>query len=278
MLRTWLLSAVVILALSSAATAQTAWQFRWQTGQVFTYRVEHLSTVTDTFGEGKDETKTTLNLTKRWQVMDVDATGVATLQLSLTALRSETTKASGEVLLFDSANLDKSTPEMREGMTKFVNQPLALLRVDRNGKVVEVKESKFGPASRYESAPPFVLVLPGAEVRPGQVWERDYAITLAPPQGTGEKYQAAQHYTCKEIKDGMAVVALTTAPKTQPDAAADRIPLLQSLPEGEIVFDLQSGMMRSARLRIDRELKGHQGENSTYRLQSQYTEEYVGNR
>jgi hypothetical protein len=52
--------------------------------------------------------------------------------------------------------------------------------------------------------------------------------------------------------------------------------VLQLQPEGEVVFDLQAGRLQSARLRIDKELKGHQGEGSSYKFQSAYTEKYVG--
>ena len=47
-------------------------------------------------------------------------------------------------------------------------------------------------------------------------------------------------------------------------------------PEGEIVFDLQSGLVRSARLVVDKELKNHQGEGTSYRFQRSYVEEYAG--
>ena len=166
---------------------------------------------------------------------------------------------------------------MREQLAKYVNQPLVILRVDGRGKVVEVKESKFGPASRYESEPPFVLTMPGENTK-GSTWERAYRITLEPPHGAGEKYDATQTYTYKALDGTLATVALTTALKTPPAAAAEQVPLLQMQPEGEIVFDLRTGTMRTARLRVDKEVKGHQGEGSSYRFQSTYTEEFVGSK
>ncbi len=45
-----------------------------------------------------------------------------------------------------------------------------------------------------------------------------------------------------------------------------------------MVFDPRTGCLLNARLHIAKELTGHQGEGSTYRFQSTYTEEYVGNR
>jgi hypothetical protein len=71
-------------------------------------------------------------------------------------------------------------------------------------------------------------------------------------------------------------MTMTTGVKDLPEALLDQVPLMQLQPQGEIVFDLKKGLMRSARLTIEKELKGHQGEGSSYRFQSAYTEEYAG--
>jgi hypothetical protein len=279
MIRGWFLALCAGLFLAADAPAQTAWRFRLQPGQVLTYRVEQATTATETTAGNKEEKSTTkLSLLKRWQVLDVDNAGTATIQKSLLAMRLETTLANGEVLLFDSADPEKSNAQLREQLSGFVNTPLAVLRIDARGQVLEVKESRFGPASRFESEPPFLFTLPEAEPQPGQAWERTYQITLEPPMGTGEKYAAVQRCACKEAAGATATVTLATALKTLPESVADRVPLLQMQPEGEIVFDVQAGCVRSASLRIDKELTGHQGEGSRYHFQSVYTEELVGNK
>ena len=63
-----------------------------------------------------------------------------------------------------------------------------------------------------------------------------------------------------------------------PENALDRVPLLQLQPEGEVVFDIALGRLHSASLKIEKELKGHQGEGSSYKFQSSYTEKYVENK
>jgi hypothetical protein len=268
---------VFVLALGSAASAQTGgWRFRWDKGQVLTYRVEHVSTATEVVGGKTTGFSSKLALTKRWQVKDVEADGVATLEMSMTALRHEITPPDGKALLFDSADPDHSDPALKEELSRYVGTVLAVLRVDIYGRVVEVKESKHGPASKFESDLPFKLAVPGAEVREGAAWERKYKITLEPPQGTGEKYDAKQTYTCKAIKDGSATVAFTTTVLNPPESVADQRPLLPMQTEGEAVFDIGAGIMKSAKVRIDKELKNHQGEGSSYRLESRYSEEYVG--
>jgi hypothetical protein len=278
MLRKALLVTIVSLVFASAATAQSAWRFRWQQGQVLIYRVEESVTASETLTEGKSESKTKASLVKRWQVQSVDTAGVATVQLSLDKLRLEKTTSGGDMLIYDSSDPAKSDSQMKEQLGRYVGQPIAILRLDGFGNVVEVKKSEFGPASRFEADLPFKLGLLGVEFRAGQSWERNYKVTLEPPQGTGEKYDAVQHYSCKSISNGVASITLTTTLKTMPESLLDRVPLLQLQPEGELVFDTQSGLMRSARLVIDKELKGHQGEGTSYRFQRTYVEEYAGNK
>jgi hypothetical protein len=279
MVRKGFLAIFALVVGLSAAPAQTeAWRFRWQPGQVLAYRVEQTMTVTEASGENTVESKTKLNLAKRWQVTGIDAKGVATLQLSLAALRLETTTPSKETLVFDSANPDKSDPELKEQLGRFVGQPLAVLRLDTQGRVVEVKESRFGPATRFEHELPFAVVLPDVAPTAGQVWDRPYKVTLEPPAGTGEKYDAVQRCTCKAVAGPTATLAVAVMLKSLPKAVADQAPLLQFQPEGEVVFDVQAGVLRNVNLTVDKELKGYQGEGSSYHFQSTYVEEYTGNK
>ncbi len=200
MIRTILAAVSVLLIVSGNVSAQAPVRLRWQTGQVLLYKVEQAIAITEIAGEKKVETTIKMNNTKRWQVLSVDANGVATIQHSLVALRQEMIAADGKTLLFDSANPDNSTPELKEELSKFIGPPLAVLRVDALGRVLEVKESKFGPASRYETELPFVGVLPVEALAIGKTWDRSYNLTLD-SQGAGEKYAAVQHYVCKSMTE-----------------------------------------------------------------------------
>jgi hypothetical protein len=278
MVRTGFLTLVVALVLTTSATAQAPPRHRWQVGQVLVYKTDHTTQVTDVKEGTTVETKSHVNVTKRWQVANVDTAGVATLQMSLLALRIEQTMPKGDVLLFDSANLDKSDPDMRKQLSQFVGPTLAILRLDPTGKLIEVKESKFGAASRFENELPFQVVLPPILPQAKQTWERAYKVTLDPPLGAGEKLDAVQHYTYTSVTADALTIGMTTEIKTQPEAVADRVPLLQVQPEGEIVFDMKAGRMASATLKIDKELKGYNGEGSSYRFMSSYTEQYAGDK
>jgi hypothetical protein len=277
MIRRGMATVLTVLAAVSAVAAQAPGRLRWQTGQVLVYKIEQVTHVVENTTDAKSETNTRLVETKRWQVLEVDRDGTATLQQSLLAILMEYTKADGQVLRFDSAAPDKSTPEMKMQLAPYLKGPLAVLRVDALGRVVEVKESR-GPASRYEVELPFAAVLPAEGLAAGTSWERAYNIVLEPPQGTGEKYAAVQRYTCKNIAGNAATVTFATDLKAPPEAAADRVPLLDKLIEGEVLYDLGNGRMHRAVLRVDKELKDHTGPGSLFHIQTSYVEQYVGDR
>lgn len=271
---------VVALAMFGAASAWCRAQpvvarYQWKKGMALSYKAEQFTQVHEAIGDSRRSSSNQLELIKRWTVTDVDAQGVATLQLSLDKLRMETTTASGEKLLFDSSKPLESNEQLREQMSRFVNTPLAVIQLSPQGKLAGVKESKFGPKTRYESEHPFVCELPTAAIKPLASWKRAYQITLAPPQGTGEKYDAEQHYTCQTIANGKASIRVTTTIKEMPKAALDQIPLIQLQPTGDIVFDINKGHMIKAHLSTKKEIKGHQGEGSHYQYQSIYREELV---
>jgi len=267
------LAGLTAALLAPAAPAQAP-QFRWQPGQVLTYKVAQVTTAAETVKEGKLDTTTRLDLVKRWQVVAVDPAGIATLQMSLSSLRMETRSPSGDLLLFDSAHPDQSDEQLRTQLTQYVGPALTVVRLDRTGKLVEVKESRFGPASRLESELPFKVVLPPV-MAPNQPWERAFVIKLEPPHGAGETYEAVQKCTCTGVAGGVATVGVSTRLKTQPEAVADRIPLLPLLHEGTVTFDLTNGRLQAVAFKMTQELNEHRGEGSKYVFQNEYREELI---
>src|SRR5579859_2248635 len=106
---------VIVAGLTIVATAPAqplAGRFRWQPGQVLTYRVQHETSAAAVVNGKKEDTSSKVGNVKRWEVLEVDAAGIATVQLSLTSLRLETTTPSGETMVYDSADPDKSTPQL----------------------------------------------------------------------------------------------------------------------------------------------------------------------
>src|SRR5262249_34581283 len=98
MARTWIFAVLATCVAVSPAAAQDiqyGWRFRWQPGQILYYRVDHHTNVSETVSGNKVETMSKLALIKRWEVTAVDPQGVATLKLSVTAMRHEQSRPNG---------------------------------------------------------------------------------------------------------------------------------------------------------------------------------------
>jgi hypothetical protein len=237
-----------------------------------TYKIKHTTSVVEVVDGTTSTSSSALDLVNRWQVTDLDDKGAATMSLTLVSMRNEQKRPSGDTLLFDSQNVEKSTPEFANQMKKYIGATLAVLRVDSFGRVTEVKQ---GSAATFEAEPPFVVVFPAAKAAEGQAWRRPFTLTLDPPLGTGEKFDAEQRYECKTIKGDKATIAMTTSFKAMPDNARERLPMLQKDVQGEVVVDLANGRLLSARLHTDKMVENHQGKGSSYRFKSDYVREIV---
>jgi hypothetical protein len=263
-----LLATAFTLAVAIPGFGQTSWQYQFKKGQTFTYKIKHLTSVTEVVDDKVNTTTSNLEVVNRWEVADVDSKGMAKLNLTLVSMRNEQKRSNGDVLLFDSTNLDKSTPELRESMKKFIGQTVASLRIDQHGRVLEVTQ---GTPATFETEPPFLLVFPVAKAAAGQVWRRQYNIILDPPYGTGEKFEAEQRFECTKLEAGKATVGVTTSFRNAPENPRERLPLLQKDVQGEIIFDVTNGRLVSANLNIDKKIENHEGKGSSYHFKSEYT-------
>ena len=117
-----------------------------------------------------------------------------------------------------------------------------------------------------------LIAVPPKEIA---LWLRPYSVTLEPPYGIGEKFEATQRCKCTKIAGGKATLEVTNQFKAMPESVRDHVPLIQKLTEGQVTFDLQAGRVLGVELNIDRTLMKHQGEGSSYHFQSWFTEQLI---
>ncbi len=270
------------VALASVAFAQppaaapAAPRFKWEPGKVHTYRVVQNTVVQETTLDEKTnkpatgEAKTSLTLVRKWTVGEVDKLGVATLEMSITEMKSEFRQSDGAVTITDS-----SKPEDAKAMAAFLNKPIVTVRMDARGQLVEVKEAKVGTAARLHAELPFRLVLPDAAPEANKTWDRPFAVKLDPPNGTGESYDFVQKYTSKGEKDGLLIVGVETALKAPPKAVSEQVPLVPMLWTGDVYFNVAAGKYHASRLKAKAELVNHQGEGTKFVYESTYSEDAI---
>lgn len=249
-------------------------RFKWQPSQTITYKVTQSTVVTETTLDEKTEkpvtteARTNLALVRKWLVKDVDPAGTATLEMVITEVKNEIRQPGGNVITRDSAN-----PEHAKEMAEFLNKPIVTIRIDAQGRLAEVKDAKSGSAARLHAELPFRLTLPDAGPSAGQAWDRTFAVKLDPPHGTGESHDFVQKYTCKEVKDGLAVVIVETLLKAPPKSIGEQIPLVPMLWAGEVYFNLTTGKYHAGRLKSKAELPNHLGAGTKFVYESTYAED-----
>jgi hypothetical protein len=264
---------VAAVAVAQPPSGAAPLRFKWEPNQTLTYKVVQITTVQETTIDEKTEkpvtteSKTNLSLVRRWTVKNVEG-GVATLEMAITAMRTDIIAAGGTAVVRDSAN-----PEHAKEMAEFLNKPIVTVRVDSQGRLVEVKEAKNGSAARLQAELPFRLTLPDAGPAAGQTWDRTFSLKLDPPQGTGESHDFVQKYTCKGAKDGLTAVGVETALKAPPKATGEQVPLVPMLWTGDLYFHAATGRYYAARLNAKAELTNHLGDGSKFVYQSTYGED-----
>jgi hypothetical protein len=260
----------------SQSPAAPAVRFKWTADQTHTYKVTQHTLVRETTLDPKtekpvvSEAKTNLTLTKKWLVKSVDANGVATLEMSITAMKNEFRKSDGTTLERDSAN-----PEHAREMAAYLNVPIVTLRVDSQGRIVEVKETKGGSAARLHAELPFRMTLPDAAPAFGSTWERTFTMKLDPPLGTGESYEFLQKFSVAANADHLLSAMVATTLKAPPKTLAERVPLVPMLWSGNVYFNTRAGKYHAARLKVKAELPNYQGEGTKFEYESVYTEDAV---
>ncbi len=251
-------------------------KFHWQPGLTLSYKVAQATKAIEVTGNGSSETKTKLNLIKQWRSpgcgrcrnRHFDSYGYLHAHGDIATLGRNTH------LRFGRPHGWRCRVASSDGQICRSNDCRSAL--DDRGKVVEVKESKFGPPSRFDAELPFQMVLPGEPAREGVAWNRTYSLKLDPPHGAGETYECVQAFRCKQVTPTSVLVSCQTTIPKLPENAQDQVPLLQNQTQGEVVFDVENGRLDAAVIQVNKELKDHQGKDSSYKFQSVYRESYLG--
>jgi hypothetical protein len=268
--------ALLTVALLSPAQPPAAppVRFKWTANQTLTYKVTQNTVVRETTLDPKtekpvaNEARTSLALTKKWLVKSVDDKGVATLEMTIAAMKNEFRKSDGTTVERDSAK-----PEDAKEMAGYLNVPIVTLRVDPQGRIVEVKETKGGSAARLHAELPFRMTLPDAAPAFGTAWDRTFTTKLDPPLGTGESYEFNQKFSVAANADGLMSAQVETTLKDPPKALAERVPLVPMLWTGNVYFNTRAGTYHAARLKVKAELPNYQGEGTKFEYESTYSED-----
>lgn len=251
-------------------------QFRWTKGQVAKYKVEQSVQLAETSIDEKSRkpvlttTTTKLQASKTWTVTEVDDAGVATLEMTITAMRQEINQATGDEKPMRNI-LDSTKPEDAQAMT-FLNKPSVTIRVNPQGELIEAKSANDGVADRLKVELPFRVMLPKAAIKTGSNWQNKFVLKLPPPLGTGEKFDGIHKYSLKGFNGDVAVFGMKTE-LVKPLEDTGLMPaIMHSLWNGDVFVNTKLGTYAGAKLNIKKEIANYIGPGTKLSYENEYVE------
>jgi hypothetical protein len=269
--------------------------YKFLPNQVMHYEVFNETEITTTV---KDETETVTNSSeskRHYTVKAVDEnTGAADLELSIdwvhmVASFQNPARTKTEPIEFQSDDPEKQ-PKQFQDVRATVGKPRATIRFSPAGKVVKVLKGAAPPPAKASkqlsqgpAAPPvteaspetYFLPLPDEPVAVGTTWKERVDVLLRDDQKNLNKITIQQNLRLAEVTGRRATIELRTFVLTPVANPAIEGQLIQREVSGNLVFDIDRGVVLSRETSVDKTVIGAFGPKSSMQARSTYREKLV---
>ncbi|MBI3860464.1 MAG: hypothetical protein HY290_01060 [Planctomycetia bacterium] len=265
--------------------------FKFRPNQVLRYEVVNDAEITT---NAKEETEIQRNSTKTKRHMRVGAidgkTGAADLELSIdwVYMRAIWDKRNGTTpvpIEFQSDDPEKQPPQFKH-ILATVGKPWATIRYSPTGHpekvvstAVQPKEGKGVVASETGADGALeaqLIVLPKHPVTVGDSWSEQFDVVTRDGARNLTKVAIQRSYKLTDVKNGRAAIEMKTAVLTPVNDPAVSSQLLLREVAGQIVFDVERGVILSKEWSVENLVVNALGPNSSMKGKARYTEKLVG--
>ena len=267
-----MLSLALIASLLQAAPGETdasvTLRHKFEPGQQIRYAVANESQIELTRGEASQSLAHDSLSQKRYDVVEVDENGTATLVLRIEHVRMSASDPDGGAITYDSSSDD--VPLEFSGVDGTIGPPIARITVDPQGEVTAVEDLlKLGTnADQFDRSNQHTLIaLPAAPVAVGSKWKQPFTIRVRPDDEAAGTItvKLQREYTVRRIDGPQVTLDWTVRPLTPISDPAFEARIAHRLLTGTIVFDAADGRVQSREGRLDREIIGFEGPTTLMR-------------
>jgi len=253
-------------------TAQSApaytLKYRAAKGEKVEWKVTHVAQ-TETKIVGNLQTSRSRSLsTKLWDVIDVDKSGNIKFSHTVTEVDMWHKISDRPEIRFNSRD-KKLPPAGYEHIASTIGKPLSTFTVTKTGQVMrrdsEHKKLTFGLGQ-------VTMPLPGHPIKPGHRWASPAEVRVRQQDRTVKKVKIRHVHTLRSVKDGIAIIELTTEVLSPVNDARVKSQLVQQLTSGEVQFDIKKGRIIRKEMNWDETVIGFNGPNSSMRYLAKFTE------
>ncbi len=246
-------------------------QYKFRKGDVLKWKIVHLATTETTIQEKPETSKTRSVAIRRWEVLDVDEHGNATIEVTVEEVEMWQHISDRAEVSYNSRT-DKTAPPEYMAVAETVGVPLLKAKVTPNGQIVGRNRPKKGfDLGLGDMTIPF----PKTPLAVGKSWyvPRDLMIQL--PGGTVKRIKIRQKYTLIKVETGVATIRVKSQPVTPVNNPQIEAQLMQDLIDGTIRFDLDAGCLLSRQVDWDDTVVEFAGPASMIKYRARLTEKRI---
>jgi hypothetical protein len=233
--------------------------YKFKTGDVLRYTVDHRAAIRSTIDETTQEAQTKTDSVKAWKVTDVLPSGEIEFMNVVEQVHMVNQLPDRAPTEYDSQR-DKTPPPGYEDAARAIGVPLSVVRMTPRGKIVSRKVKLQQSAAEDDAQ--IVLRLPEEPVAIGATWDEPFDVTVGLPDGGTKAIHTRRHHKLVGVATGIATIEVTYQILSPIDAHIEA-QLVQRLMKGTVRFDVDAGRIASQQFEVDKRVLGFAGPTSS---------------
>jgi hypothetical protein len=247
-------------------------QYRFEPGQVLRWQVEHQAKIETTISGTTQTADTETESVKVWRVSSLDDDGNATFVYEVEKVDMRQRLTGRREVHYNSEN-DAETPPGFENVAQSVGVPLAKIKLDPRGQVIDREDFRERPTGSRRGLA--AIVLPGEAVPIGHVWYLPDTVQVTLAGGGNKVIKLRQRFTLESVEGNKATIAMATEVLSVLDDASVKAQLIQARVDGYVEFDIERGCVIRQASEVDDSVVGFQGDGSRLAYEMHMTEELL---
>lgn len=234
-------------------------RYKFTTGTVLRYKVDHRAAIRSTIDETTQEAQTKTESVKAWKVTDVLPSGELEFMSVVESVYMNNRLPDRAPVEYDSTK-DATPPPGYEDTARAIGIPLSVVRMTPRGKITSHNVKHRQPAADKDAQ--IVIRLPDEPVAVGATWDEPFDVTVTVESGGTKSIQTRRHYELLSVENGIAKIEVTYQILSPIDAKVES-QLVQKLMKGTVRFDIEAGRIDSQLFEVDKRVLGFAGPTSS---------------
>jgi hypothetical protein len=246
-------------------------RYQFAPGQSQRWQIEH-STSTETRISGKHELSRSHGLsTKRWFIKSVEKDGSATIVYSMDDAEMWH-QIGDQTAVSYSSRTSKSVPDEYAHIAETIGIPLASVRIDAAGNVLE-KSAIYRDINLGMSE--FSIAFPKEAIEIGHQWNTTSEFNARMENGGQKRIKTRLVYQLVSVDNDFATISRNVEVLTPIEEPGIMSQIAQHITKGSLEFDIKQGRLLEVEIRWDESVQGFSTPDSFMKYLGKWTQTFV---